>query len=181
MKHTILNSEISDHDAIAEKIDDLLMEIYQYMPSDGSYPFTMIRLAQSELSDLNLASGLQGNVQLLMLKRTDFSKSDLVDNVTKSKDFLAVPSDTRMAFLQRYLDNYQELSAIKIWCEHIIGMGIGMAIQLAKQKGLSLSLVETSLTELDSHFGFRARKLSAFQLFNVRSLYRDIVNKTNNT
>ncbi|HEV7380438.1 MAG TPA: hypothetical protein VGN64_11620, partial [Dyadobacter sp.] len=103
MKQTLLENWKNDQASPGRKIDDLLLEIYGFMPSNGSYPFTMIRLYESESGDLRTEPPLTSRVQLLVITRADYTKAEFADYVTKSREYTDMRSDLRPAFLENYL------------------------------------------------------------------------------
>jgi hypothetical protein len=119
---------------VDQNINSMLLDIYRIMPSLGAYPFTMIALAREEFGGLIIKPSLVSATQLMVLKRTDFNESDLVDYVTNTNEFDSIPLDNRAAFLDNYRRKWQNEAAITEWCERIISMGIGIVIQQTKTK-----------------------------------------------
>lgn len=172
MKKIFLESSNNDQLNMGSRIDDLLLESYGFMPSRGTYPFTMIRLVDSQLSNLKTKPALASDVHLLVLTRTDFTKDDLADYITKSKEYTLIRSEDQPAFLQSYLHKYEHAAAEKKWREHITSLAIGIVTQLAKQQQLQLTPVETDTAKVDALLNLHAKNLATYQLFDVRSAAR---------
>lgn len=153
--------------SVDQNINSLILDIYRIMPSLGTYPFTMMAMLRTELSGLNIKPSLRSATQLIVLKRTDFNVSDLMDYVTNTKEYDTIPLDNREAFLDNYRRKSQDDAAMTEWCERIVSMGIGIIVHLAKTNGIYLKPVRADLTDLDAHFGFLSKNLQAYQLFDV--------------
>lgn len=168
MKKIFLESDKDAQFNVGSRLDDLLLEIDGFMPSRGSYPFTMIRLGDSQVTNLKTNPTLTSDFQLLVLTRTDFSKNDLADYVTKSKEYTLIRSEDQAAFLKSYLGKYGHVAAEKLWREQITSLAIGIVTQLAKQQGLKLIPVEADLVKVDAQLNLDSRNLAAYKLFDVQ-------------
>lgn len=170
MRTTILENQGGINLELNQEIDAMLLDVYQVMPSSGTYPFTIIRIVHTELTGLKITSDLLSGSQILVLKRTDFDLADLIDYVTHTNEYSAIRSDRQADFLDNYKYKYQNAAALTGWSEQIISLGIGMVKQLARQKRINLIPVAADLSQLDSRFGFQYRNLKAYQLFDLNPI-----------
>jgi hypothetical protein len=170
MRTTILENQEGIDLELNQEIDGMLLDVYQAIPSSGTYPFTIIRIVRTELNGLNITPDLLSGSQILVLKRTDFDLSDLMDYVIHTTEYSTIRSDRQEDFLDGYKLKYLNTAALTGWSEQIISLGIGMAKQLARQKRINLIPVEADLSQLDSRFGFQSRNLQAYQLFDLNPI-----------
>lgn len=164
MEHAILKLNKNDDLEISNKIDDLLLEIYLFMPSSGSYPFTMIRIEPKESNGLSTTPKLLNCARILILKRTDFGLADLINYVMHSKEYSYLTPDQQEASLKNYRLSYQDKDSLNRWTQQIIGLVTGIIIRLARQKEINLLPVQEHLPELESNIGFESQHLQAYQL-----------------
>lgn len=166
MINTELKSKEDGQQRVDQKIDDLLLDIYTAMPSWGSYPFTIIRIANKDIGGLTIVPGSPTKSRILILERTDFSLNELIDYVTHSKEYRDIRSEFRDEFLQGFMIKYRSPAALKIWKNQVTSLGIGIVIQIARQKGLNVTLVDNDLAQQDFLSEFNFKGLSAYQLLD---------------
>ncbi len=137
---------------LGKKIEELFLSFYSGMPSTGNYPFTFIKT--------NL-------LQILVLKRTDYNESDLLDYMSNTKEFSTMPSDNRETFLENYRRKSRDPLAFQEWCERTTNIGIGILMHHAKVQGINLKQVDIGLVDLDNRFDFQTKNLLSYQLFDI--------------
>ena len=164
---TILNSNKDLGLGDNQKIDELLLDFYSAMPSQGTYPFTMLRISNPEPSDLMLAPVLASHSHILILERTDFSLDDLIDYVSQTKEHSDLRSEAQFDFLRNYRLRYQDQADLITWKNRITSLGIGIIMQLAKQKGLHLIMKHQDLSKSDFLSGYTSPGLQVYQLLTV--------------
>lgn len=148
-------------------IDSIILDTYPLMPSSGTWPFTMIHIGHNKLSGLQMDKNLFAPFQLLVLKRTDFNNRDLLDYVTKSKEYQTIEDGLKNSFLEEYHKMIADENEFQQWTDRTTSLAIGLVIQTALQKGLQFSPIKTDLSVLDTHMGLEQEKLSAYQLFDI--------------
>jgi hypothetical protein len=156
---------------IEKKIEALLLEYYQIMPSVGTWPFTVMPLAGEQFEGLSIKPLLGSQIQLIILKRTDFGPADLVDYLINSKEYGNIPPERRLGFLNSYKHRLQDDKEMSRWCEQLISLSIGITMELFRRNEMEIRLVLAELAEVDSHFGFHCKNLQTYQLFDVIQLH----------
>ncbi|MBE9462099.1 hypothetical protein ACFP1I_12750 [Dyadobacter subterraneus] len=151
-------------------IETMLQDIYLSMPSTGVYPFTVIRTIGTALISGVVEPMPMLRSQILVLRRTDFDYSDFTDYVINSKEYNRILSENREAFLEAYRLKYPDFTALAAWTEQITAFGIGILGQLAGQKNVKLTLIETDLDQWDTHYGLTYRNLQAYQVFEAKPI-----------
>lgn len=154
---------------IEQKIDSSILNIYRLMPSSGEWPFTMLRIDRRELSRLPFENTLVSPSQLLVLKRTDFNRDHILDYAQNSKEYDTIPPLYKKAFLDSFINKFNDERELEQWTENITSIGIGLILHMARSNGVELLPVQAVLTDVDSHLGLEAKGLKAYQLFDIIS------------
>ncbi|MBF4486336.1 hypothetical protein [Flavobacterium sp. CSZ] len=152
---------------IERKIDSSILNLYQLMPSTGEWPFTIMRIDRIQISGLPFENSPVSECLVLVLKRTDFDKEDISDYAKNSKEYEIVPIANRQAFVESFVNKFDNVQEINQWTDNIISMGIGLIFQLAKQHGLELKTLTRLFSDLDFHIEFDAKMLQPYELFEV--------------
>jgi len=149
------------------KIDSSILNLYQLMPSTGEWPFTIMRIDRIQISGLPFENSPVSGCMVLVLKRTDFDKEDISDYAKNSKEHEFVATPYRKAFVESFVNKFDNVQEINRWTDNITSMGIGLIFQLARQHGLELKTIRTLLSDLDFHIGLDAKMLQPYELFEV--------------
>lgn len=152
---------------IERKIDSSILNLYQLMPSTGEWPFTIMRIDRIQISGLPFENSPVSECLVLVLKRTDFDKEDISDYAKNSKEYEIVPIANRQAFVESFVNKFDNVQEINQWTDNIISMGIGLIFQLAQQHGLELKTLTRLFSDLDFHIEFDAKMLQPYELFEV--------------
>ncbi|MFH6991145.1 hypothetical protein [Flavobacterium sp. FlaQc-48] len=153
-----------------QKIDSSILNLYQLMPSTGEWPFTIMRIDRIQITGLPFENSPVSECLVLVLKRTDFDKEDISDYVQNSKEYETVATAYRQAFVESFVNKFDNVQEINQWTDNITSMGIGLIFQLAQRQGLELKTLGTVLSDLDFHIGFDAKMLQPYELFEVIDL-----------
>jgi len=148
-------------------IDSLILDFFPLMPSPGAWPFTMVRIDRNELTCLNTDRALIAPFQLLVTKRTDFKGSDLLDYVTKSKDYQTMDEASKNILLKKYDKIISNENEFRNWTEKTTSLAIGLVIQTALFKAVQFTPIDTELSALDVQLGLERKNLTAYQLFDT--------------
>lgn len=152
---------------LKQQVENLIEQLRPLMPSNGTWPFTVMKLNRYEFKGLGVQRAVNADYQLLFLLRTDFNMIDLVDYVRNSREFSSMPWHQQDAFLIDYVSNMKSRPALLNWCESITNIGLGIAIGLSEQLDLCIEHISADFSELDAHFSFQTKNLKAFQLFDI--------------
>jgi hypothetical protein len=149
------------------RIDDLLERLRAIMPSNGVWPFTILRVNREDYKGLDLEAAPHAAQQLLVLIRTDFSRTDLLDYLINSKEFESIPFCRQEEYLNEQATKLKDPGLLLKWSENIAYMALGLAFHLSKSLNLCIDHLDTDLHALDAHFSFPARKLKSFRFFDI--------------
>jgi hypothetical protein len=76
---------------VEDKIDLFVEEIKSGMPSSGFWPFTLLKMENSDFEGFSFESQVWSSDLLLFLMRTDFTIMDVKDFLRNSKELSRVP------------------------------------------------------------------------------------------
>ncbi|PXY46842.1 hypothetical protein [Flavobacterium hydrophilum] len=155
---------------IERKIDSSILNLYQLMPSTGEWPFTIMRIDRMQISGLPIETSSVSECLVLVLKRTDFDIEDISDYAKDSKEYGVVPTAYKQAFVESFVNKFDNTQEINQWTDNITSMGIGLIFQLTRQHRLELKTLRTLLYDLDFHIEFDAKMLQPYKLFEVIDL-----------
>lgn len=155
---------------IERKINSSILNLYKLMPSTGEWPFTIMCIDRIQISGLPFENSPVSECMVLVLKRTDFDEEDISDYAKNSKEYEFVATAYRQAFVESFVNKFDNVQEINQWTDNITSMGIGLLFQLARQHGLELKTLRTVLSDLDFHIGFDAKILRPYELFEVIDL-----------
>lgn len=159
--------KLKDHMEIERKINSSILNLYQLMPSSGEWPFTIMCLDRMQISGLPFENSPVSECMVLFLKRTDFDQEDISDYAKNSKEYEFVAASYRQAFVESFVNKFENAQEINTWTDNITSMGIGLLFQLARKHGLELKTIGTVLSDLDFHIGLEAKMLQPYKLFEV--------------
>jgi len=142
-------------------------EVKSNMPSSGFWPFTLLKMENSDFGELSFSHQVRSSHLLLILLRTDFSIADVKDFLLNSKELSRLPLNLQSAQLDEMLAKIESDEDLDLWKEKIISMCVGIAIQIARNMNLCLKPVYADLSEVDKAFRYYKRHLCAFMLFNI--------------
>lgn len=150
-----------------QNIETLIERMRFFMPSSGSWPFTVISLKSAELKGLSFEPHMLSSHQLLFLLRTDFNLVDFVDYISNTDEFHSIPVANQNIYIENYSQKMKGNSDLINWSEKVISLGIGIAIRLSETLDLCIEPIEVELPELNNTFRFRERNLKAYRLFDI--------------
>jgi len=152
---------------LQKQIEDLIEKMRSSMPSFGTWPFTVIILDRHEISDLRVGNFALSSKQILLLTRTDFDRTDLLNYITNTREFFHIPASQHEHYLNCYTERVMHKSGIAKWSEKIANISLGLMIGHSENMNLCIEIIDNELSEIDSHFHLTERNLKAFQLFDV--------------
>ena len=150
-----------------DKSDLFVEEVKSSMPSSGFWPFTLLKMENSDFGGFSFESQIRSSNLLLFLMRTDFTIMDVKDFLRNSKELSRVPLNLLPGQLEEMLITMDSDEDLDLWKEKIISMCVGIAIQTARNMNLCLKPVYADLSEIDSAFNYEKRHLCSFMLFNI--------------
>jgi len=137
------------------------------MPSSGFWPFTLLKMENSDCEEFSFHQQVRSSYLLLFLLRTDFTIADVKDFLINSKELSRVPLNFQSDQLHEMLAKINSEEDLDLWKEKIISMCIGISIQIARNMNMCLTPVYGDLSEIDRAFRYYKRHLCPFMLFNI--------------